>query len=354
MAYQKELKPYFQTVRFVPLPAWKSLARTALHGWGPLPFQVAYFRSKAMKSALAELKQQVPLDLIHVQHIRMAEYPLPLDHIPAILDMPDAFSLYWSRRKEREKSWLARCFASMEYRRLLPYEGRMLAAFPKVLVCSAEDQDYLREMHPRAPIDLLPNGVDLDHFSPRSQDYDSQSPILFTGNMDYAPNVDAVVYFVHHILPRIQKEIPQIRFVIAGQRPVKQVRDLASESVTVTGFVEDLAGVYDQASVLVSPLRFGAGTQNKVLEAMAMGVPVVCSPIGFRGLGIVSGQGAFMEENDADFAHRVVSLIGSPELRRETGQKGMELVRNRFGWEAVSARLESIMETLVSSRLPFR
>lgn len=347
MNYRRELEPYFQTVRFVYQPGWKSLFQSAASLWGSVPFQVAYFRSAAMKKALAEIMEQVPLDLIHVQHLRMAQYPLPLGSVPAILDMPDAFSLYWTRRKQRERSWLARQFAGEESRRLIAYEKAMLDAYPQVLVCSQEDQAYLKETHKVSRIDLLPNGVDLDQFSPRGQDYAALSPVLFTGNMDYAPNVDAVVHFVHNIWPRIQRALPGLRFVIAGQRPVKAVKDLASESVVVTGFVEDLAGVYHQSSVLVSPLRFGAGTQNKVLEALAMGVPVVSTPIGFKGLGLQSGQGAFMENSDEQFADRVISLINSPEQRKETGQKGMEMIRARFGWEAVSARLESFMEEQV-------
>lgn len=296
-----------------------------------------------MRKAIQAFLRNTAVDMIHVQHLRMASYALPLGNQPAILDMPDAFSLYWKRRMDQEKSWWARKFAGIEYRRLMAYEARMLKAFPRVLVCSSEDQDYLAACHPDARIDLLPNGVDLQTFKPGDHDYEATLPLLFTGNMDYAPNVDAVVHFVHEILPRIHAQIPDVEFVIAGQRPVKSVLDLASDKVKVTGFVEDLAAVYHSSSILVSPLRFGAGTQNKVLEAMAMGIPVVCSSIGFKGLGISSGEGAFCEEGDEAFANRVVSLLGSSQLRQETGAQGMAVARSKFGWEAIAGRLHELI-----------
>ena len=152
-----------------------------------------------------------------------------------------------------------------------------------------------------------------DSFKAGGHDYSHNHTLLFTGNMDYAPNVDAVQYFVEEVFPIIKQQHPQVKFIIAGQRPVKKVLDLASDDVQVTGFIKDLAAVYNQASVVVAPLRFGAGTQNKVLEAMAMGVPVVCSNIGFKGLGIESGEGAIMQTDPQQFAQSVICLLYTSE-----------------------------------------
>src|SRR6185503_15871083 len=179
-----------------------------------------------------------------------------------------------------------------------------------------------------------------DTFYPRAHDYSHNETILFTGNMDYAPNVDAVVYFCSDILPLIREPYPAVRFVIAGQRPVEAVRNLAGDAIEVTGFVPDLAAMYNRASVVVAPLRFGAGTQNKVLEAMAMGVPVVCSNIGFKGLGIQNGEGAIMQTDPVAFADSVIQLLSSADLRKGVGQKGEAVIKNRFGWDAIAKQLE--------------
>jgi glycosyltransferase involved in cell wall biosynthesis len=135
--------------------------------------------------------------------------------------------------------------------------------------------------------------------------------------------------------------------MIAGQRPVEKVLDLANDKVIVTGFVKDLAEVYNSASVVVAPLRFGAGTQNKVLEAMAMGVPVVCTNIGFLGLGIESGEGAIMKTDTEGFASSVCQLLASEELRKEVGKKGKEVVRTKFDWDVVAETLEGYFRQIV-------
>jgi glycosyltransferase involved in cell wall biosynthesis len=158
--------------------------------------------------------------------------------------------------------------------------------------------------------------------------------------MDYAPNIDAVTYFVNDILPRIRKEFPTIKFVIAGQRPVKSVLALASDQVVITGFVKDFPSVYRSASVVVAPLRFGAGTQNKVLEAMAMGVPVVCTHIGFQGLGVESGEGVFMEIDKDAFANRIIELLHNADRRKQVGEKGKLIIQTKFDWKKVANQLQ--------------
>jgi len=137
-----------------------------------------------------------------------------------------------------------------------------------------------------------------------------------------------------------------VKFVIAGQRPVKRVLDLASDNVLVTGFVKDLSEEYAKAAVVVAPLRFGAGTQNKVLEALAMGVPVVCTQVGFKGLGIQNGEGAYMAQNTDEFAAEVNRLLDSEENRKMMAGKGIQKIVTTFGWDAVAAKLLSYFETV--------
>ena len=208
------------------------------------------------------------------------------------------------------------------------------------LVCSAEDLAYLEKVHHSGNLRLLPNGVDMTTFAPRGHDYAHNNTILFTGNMDYAPNVDAVVYFTETILPLVRAKIPQVKFIIAGQRPVPKVTELANDYVEVTGFVQDLAVTYNNASVVVAPLRFGAGTQNKVLEAMAIGVPVVCSNIGFAGLGINSGEGAIMQTDPTAFASSIIQLLSSADMRRQVGKAGVRVIKTKFDWDIVAKTLE--------------
>ncbi|WP_118975428.1 glycosyltransferase [Taibaiella koreensis] len=348
LQYLPELQQIFTEIHLVPLSRFQSYANSLLAFFRQEPFQVRYFHSPAMTAKIAELRQRHHYDAVHVQHLRMAQYWADYKDIPRILDLPDAYSLYWKRRIDSAKG-LLKVFNRIEQRRVSAYE-QVLKAYELSLVCSGEDLRYLRDDQGIDNIRLLPNGVDLGTFSAGGHDYGPDKTILFTGNMDYAPNVDAVVYFVQEIFPLIKARVPGIRFMIAGQRPVKKVLALASDDVTVTGFVQDLAACYARAAIVVAPLRFGAGTQNKVLEAMAMGVPVVSRNIGFSGLNIASGEGVVLATDTEAFAAACIALLQSPEHRREVGEAGREVIRRQFDWDVVAASLEQYFYEIVKTR----
>lgn len=349
MSYKAELEKVFSEVRFVYLPKWRSAVNCLQGAWDSKPLQVLYFQSAEMREQLERLLQQHQYDAIHVQHLRMSPYLSGRKDLPRILDLPDAFSLYWERRKTVKRGLLTTLFENIEQGRVLKYE-QILKEYNLALACSQEDIDYLQKMHGTDNLRLLPNGVDMETFKARNHDYSHNRTLLFTGNMDYAPNVDAVGHFTETILPVIRQQYPDVKFVIAGQKPVEKVRALAGPDVEVTGFVQDLAAMYDSASVVVAPLRFGAGTQNKVLEAMAMGVPVVCSHIGFGGLGIQSGEGAIMQRDPNAFAGSVCELLSSEEKRRSVGQAGLSVIRNNFDWDIIAKRLEGYFEEISPKR----
>ncbi len=345
LGYKTELEKIFKEVNFIYLPKWQSALKCLAGAWDVRPLQVLYFQSGKLQNQLDSLLEQHKYDAVHVQHLRMSPYLAGRKDIPRILDLPDAFSLYWERRKMVKRGLLTRIFENIEQRRVLKYE-KVLEQYNLSLVCSSEDLAYLEKTHNTGNLRLLPNGVDLETFAPRNHDYSHNKTILFTGNMDYAPNVDAVIYFTSEILPLIRSKQPDVQFIIAGQRPVPKVLALANDHIVVTGFIKDLAATYNSASVVVAPLRFGAGTQNKVLEAMAMGVPVVCSHIGFGGLGIKSGEGAIMQTDSEAFANSVSELLGSEKLRRQVGTEGMRVIRTRFDWDIIAKMLERYFEEI--------
>ncbi|MCB9246107.1 MAG: glycosyltransferase [Flavobacteriales bacterium] len=342
LKYRKDLEPYFRSIQLIHLPVWRSWLNSALNFLGSEPFQVAYFRSRAMHRAVRSFVNGQHVDVAHVQHMRMAQYFRNVRSVPRILDLPDAFSLYWERRNQVPRAWYNRVFDALEAKRVRSYE-RITSVFELNLACSIEDLEHLKAAHPNAAFALLRNGVDLEVFKFKGHDYSRNSTLLFTGNMDYAPNVDAVTYFVSELFGKLRAEFPGLRLVIAGQRPVKRVLELAGESIDVTGFVPDISELYATADIVIAPLRFGAGTQNKVLEAMAMGVPVVCTHIGFAGLEINSGEGVFMAENSAEFIGHIRNLLQSESLRMQTGNIGLKLAEERFSWDIVSRQLEAYL-----------
>ncbi len=347
--YKTELEKVFKEVHFVALPVWKSYLNSFTGLWKKKPLQALYFHSEKMRETIQQTMREHYFDAAHVQHIRMAPYLALHPEVPRILDLPDAFSLYWKRREAVHQNPVKKWFQKLEQRRLYAFEKAMLKQYDLSLVCSSEDLNYLQKEHGASNVKLLPNGVDLQTFSGAGHDYSKADILLFTGNMDYAPNVDAVVYFKQEILPKILPHFPEIKFVIAGQRPVQKVRELTDATTVVTGFVEDMAAMYESASIVVAPLRFGAGTQNKVLEALAMGVPVVCSNIGFAGLGIENGEGAFMETDALGFAEAIIKLLKSEPLRKSIGEKGKAIIRQQFDWDVITETLEGYFEEVRKS-----
>lgn len=340
----------FDKVITIHLPKYKSILNCFRIFIGDKsPLQVLYFRSKLFRKKLKEVLKEENIDVVHVQHLRMSQYVNELKGYPKILDLPDAFSLYWERRVHRAKNSVERLFNSFELKRVVKYEKIMLN-FDNCLACSTEDVTYLNKLHGFNHLKVFPNGVDLSTFKSNGHDYSQNNVLLFTGNMNYAPNVDAVLYFAKDIFPLLQKQFSDLRFVIAGQKPVEAVLGLAGNGVEVTGFVEHMADWYKKATIVVAPLRFGAGTQNKVLEAMAMGVPVVCSKIGFEGLGIKSGEGVFLGENKDSFSEHIQALLLDANLRKKTGELGKEVVKSKFDWDSLATLLDNYLTQVVHGK----
>lgn len=338
LKYLPKLENIFATVTVIPLPKWQSYLNCLLGFFSNKPFQVLYFKSRKMQNAVDSFLDSNQVNSIHVQHLRMSQFLLNRNNPPRILDLPDAFSLYWKRRMKTKRKLANRIFDYFESKRVIRYE-KVLEKFDMSLVCSVEDQEFLKEKHGAKNINLLPNGVDLTVFGNEVHDYSHNDRILFTGNMDYAPNVDGVCFFVEEIFPQILAKFPNIKFIIAGQRPVSRVKNLESQNVEVTGFIKNLSEEYNKASVVIAPLRFGAGTQNKVLEAMATGVPVVCSEVGFKGLGVKSGEGVIMQNTAPEFAESVIDILESEDKRRNMGETGKKIIREHFDWDIISLKL---------------
>jgi len=270
----KQLQPFCRSVEGVKLPLWRSLLRCLAGLFSREPLQVHYFRSARMHAAIAQKCREHRFDVVHTHIIRAAQYTAALPHAFRAIDVTDAVSLYLKRFLSQEKNWLKRMVLKVEAERIKTYEN-ILEDFDACFVCSDTDAEELRKYAPAANIEILPNGVDMEYFHPQSHIAYDPHRIIFTGNLSYYPNADAVLYFTREIFPLIKAEVPLAQLYLVGQSPPRKIQELACEEVVVTGFVEDIREYYSRSAVMVSPIRFGAGTLNKVLESLAMGVPVV-------------------------------------------------------------------------------
>jgi glycosyltransferase involved in cell wall biosynthesis len=256
-----------------------------------------------------------------------------------------------SRTSEGLAGLAYRIYADREARLRRREELEACLRVDRVVTVSAIDREILLREAPGLEVDIVPNGVDLDWFDTSGGSESARRPsAVFVGKMDYRPNVDAVRWFCREILPLVKSRVPAFVFTICGNDPVESVLALGKiEGVVVTGRVPDTRPYLEDAAVAVVPLRAGSGTRLKVLEAMAMGRPVVSTPIGAEGLDVVSGEDFAEADSPNEFAARIIDLLDNPDERERLGRAGRDLVEASYGWPAVVARLERVYEELLST-----
>jgi glycosyltransferase involved in cell wall biosynthesis len=214
-------------------------------------------------------------------------------------------------------------------------EQRALEHFDHSFVTSEVDQRSLEAEKARNELTVVPNGVDLQKFTPGSFNERASQELIFTGNMSYAPNVKAVSYFVEKVFPLVRREFPDVKFLIAGAEPAGAVSRLNQfEGVEVLGFVDSIAECLQHATISVCPLKSGAGIQNKVLEAMATGTPVVATSIAVEGIrGGEDGVHYVVGEEAEEFAAQVNYLLGDSDARVQLGEQARQFVEKNYAWK---------------------
>jgi len=311
------------------------------------PLQVWYFRSTRLRDEIGRAVRDNSYDLIFCHLIRTAEYVRNVDTIPKIIDMTDAISLNYERISQRLKKDIS--FKNLIYlfekKRVLRYEGEVIASFNKSILVSQVDRKYLGQFFNVSRVEVIPNGVDINYFSFSDGEY-NPNQIVFSGNMRTIPNNDAAFYFAAEIFPLIKREVPEAQFLIVGDEPPKRILNLSkrNQDILVAGFVEDIRPYVGSSVVSVAPMRYGAGIQNKILESMAIGTPVVCSSIGLEGISANNEKEIIVEDSPDKFAKRVVNLMNDSNLRRSFSLAGRKLIENHYTWDKVLSKLDNIIE----------
>jgi sugar transferase (PEP-CTERM/EpsH1 system associated) len=306
------------------------------------PITVTHFHSHRLQQRVDDLLESRPFDVVLCSSSPMAEYVFRSRHANGCLaravkaiDLIDVDSYKWRQYAARSPWWKAWIYR-YEATHLAQYEVCITQAFQQVFVVSAQEREYLPPGADASKVIPISNGVDLEYFSPvqTPPGNGSGSPsLVFTGVMDYWPNVDGVVWFAERVLPRIRAAVPDVRFVIVGSRPSEAVRKLARlDGVTVTGFVEDVRDFVSTAAVCVVPLRIARGVQNKVLEAMAMGKAVVCTPQAFEGLQAEQGVDLLTAATEDAFADAVIGLLRDRAAAGRMGENARRFVERHYRW----------------------
>lgn len=350
--YQK-VSAYCRNIEVVHVPKWKALVQAAFGFFvQQRSLNESYFHSPAFAEAVSRHMSDVAPDVVHVQLVRMAEYAHVDAEIGMAIDFIDALSLNLQRRAERA-SWVTAWLWREEEKRVRGLENNALRDFDSAFVTSSVDRDHLCEESCTSSckdVKVIPNGVDLDHFSFGGQEGREKNLIAFTGNMSYKPNVEAVKYFAESVFGRIRKRRNDIRFHIAGADPTLSVRQLERfEGIEVLGFVPSMVDVLHRATIAVCPLQSGAGIQNKVLEAMGAGAPIVATPLAVAGVRGAEPGKHFVQADDAEgLADVVLQLLNDEKRRKVLARSARQFVESEYDWAATVDTMEDAFRSAAS------
>jgi sugar transferase (PEP-CTERM/EpsH1 system associated) len=323
------------------------LASVARHLLDPVPYAVAQYRSAEFRRAVRSTLARTDFDRV------VCDFLVPAINLPSQLPCPALLFTHnveaeiWRRHAATAQGWLRKKLYAVQWARMQRFERRTLRRFGRVLAVSALDRATFARLYPdstAAPVSVIPTGEDTAYFTPQPADPSGPARIVFTGSMDWLPNVDGVLHFVRTILPLIRSEQPDVVFTIVGRSPTAEIRRLAAEpSIEVTGSVDDIRPYLAASTVNVVPLRIGGGTRLKIFEAMAAGRAVVSTTIGAEGLPAEPGRHLLLEDDPAAFARAVITLLRNPAQRREMEAAARTLVTTRYDWAAAAAIFEQAL-----------
>lgn len=342
-AHRKHMEQYCRRIETVELRKLATTVKMAAAVFTPWPSQVAYYRSRRMDDCLRNGVRATHYDLLHVVCGRLAFYANRVARLPRTIDWIDALSLSTQRSSRTERNPVLKLLYHLEYLKMKRFEVNSARQFDYSVITSQIDRAFLDN----AIDEVLANGVDLETFAPThvARDID----LVFTGNLAYEPNVVAVEFFCREILPIIHRQRPDVRFFAVGTSPSPRVlRFQDGTSIVVTGFVESMPEMLNRSRVFVAPLQSGAGIQNKVLEAMACGLPVVSTAFGNGGIQARDGNEILLADSARDFASCVLTLLSDTRRAETQGAAARELVRSQFSWEAKVERLDEIFRRIGS------
>lgn len=342
----KALAPYCSGIDYVPIArsGADNLASAAKSLVAGRSFIVTRDWRAAMQGKVTSFLESKP-DLIYVDHLQMFQFVPNPAPCPVLLDEHNVEWRIIERYAASGDTWARRLFASIEWRKLRAYELSACGHANLVLTVTAHDREMLitngvsgDKVHP------LPICVDTEGVRPVFLNPDSHTILTF-GTMSWPPNADSVIHFVRSIYPHIKARVPDARFTVVGSNPPPEVRALAEgdSSITVTGYVDDLIPYAREAAAFVVPLRIGSGMRVKILDAMALGLPVVTTPVGCEGICLQDGHDALVAAEPKHFADAVARLLLDPSERTALGKSGRALVESAYSWSSVLAELDRIL-----------
>ena len=277
--------------------------------------------------------------------IHVYEYRNLIQRTPNLIVPYESYSLYLERLLKHQPSFLDKIMIRVQLATARRYERLMFEGYGGVVVLSDVDRQALLKLNSRLLVHVIPNGVDSTYFTPQAQQPDPAT-LLFVGNFEYGPNVDAALWLIREILPVIQTSIPAVRLLLVGNNPPASLLALASPNVEITGRVPDIRPYMDRSTIFISPLRLGAGIKNKVLEAMSMQKPLVATPLSCDGISLTEGENVLYGNTSAELVSAAVRLLQDARLRDRMAKANRLFIETYYTWERVANQYEALYADL--------
>jgi glycosyltransferase involved in cell wall biosynthesis len=353
----QDFSPYYDELISFPLPTARSMINCVLALPSAMPLQAVYSWCVPLWQRISERVQQSgpdKIDAVHVEHLRGSQYGVRLKNLglsrgqhelPIIWDSVDCISHLFKQAAEKSQQGLKRRITQFDLQRTAKREGWLASFFDQVLVTSQNDKQALLDLvavQARKPnITVIPNGVDLDYFQPGIPDQREEATLVISGKMSYHANVSMVLYLVREVLPLVWNVRPEVKLSIVGKDPGPEIQALTKNPmIRITGTVPSLLPYLQTATAAVAPIQYGAGIQNKVLEAMACATPVIASPIATSALGVRDNEEVLLANSPEEWTRQIINLLASPEKQRRIGSAGYAYVHANHRWSDIARRLE--------------
>jgi len=314
-----------------------------------LPFTVLKRTDKNIKAVIEECISQFDIDVVICDSMYQSMNIPVIDGVTTVLYEHNIESVIIQRYAQKEPNIFKKFFALIEHNKMRFLQKRMWKRFDLCIACSEKEKKEMAQFAKK--VFVVNNGVDREYFCSTGYAQEDHM-IIYTGQIGWFPNEDAVLYFVERVYPFIKGAIPDVRFWVIGNKPSERVKNLTQQdkSITVAGFVEDIRPYMGKAQVFVVPLRIGSGTRLKILEALSMKKAVVSTSVGCEGLDVQNGIHLLVENEPRRFAEAVIKLMNNPEMNASLGDNGRRLVEERYDWKAVFSGLDDILDALDVSR----
>ena len=339
------LEPYCKSISVVTPSRFTAYFNILRNYFRSKSLQMGYWDSARARRTVRKMANALSPDIVYNQMVRTVPLVARLP-FKKVMDFQDSLSLNTERRMEQSKG-LWRSILHYEFKMLRSTEYNAFRIFDALTIISETDSEAIPHKK-NGEIQIVPNGVDFDYFAPGA--IKQSHNIVFTGNMAYAPNVDAARYLVHEVMPLVWAQRPEATVLLAGADPKPAVRALASKRVTVSGRMDDIRAAYAAADLFVAPMRIGSGLQNKLLEAMSMQRPCVTTSLANAALGATPGTQLLVGDTPQSLADGIVKLLTDNELAAQIAAAGNAFVHQHYSWPAAVKPLEDIFNGLMESK----